>query len=138
MSVEITAVYEGRLRCVATHAPSDSQLITDAPLDNGGQGSAFSPSDLIATALGTCILTTMGLVADRHQIDLSGATVRVIKQMTSQPTRRIASLATDVTLPAAAVNDAQQRARLESAANRCPVHASLHPEIDAPIRFHYQ
>lgn len=138
MAVEITAIYEGGLRCLATHVPSESQLSTDAPVDNGGQGAAFSPTDLVATALGTCIMTTMGLVAARHDIDLTGTRVRVLKVMTAQPPRRIASLATDVIVPADAVSDEKHRSRLEAAANHCPVHASLHPEIEAPIRFSYE
>ncbi len=138
MAVEITAVYEGGLRCVATHGPSGSVLKTDAPQDNGGQGAEFSPTDLVATALGTCIMTTMALVADRHQVNLAGTRVRVVKVMTAQPTRRIASLATEVVLSAAAVSDDKMRGRLETAAQKCPVHASLHPDIDVPITFHYE
>lgn len=138
MAVEITAVYQGELRCVATHGPSGASLASDAPLDNGGRGAEFSPTDLIATALGTCVLTTMGLVAQRHAIDLSGMTVKVIKEMTQVPTRRIASLATEVVVPAGAVPEAADRKRLEAAAHKCPVHASLHSDIAAPLTFHYR
>jgi len=138
MSVEIYAVYEGSLHCVATHGPSQNSLVTDAPVDNGGSGSAFSPTDLVATALGTCVLTTMGLVAARHDVDLSTMTVRVIKEMTTQPVRRIASLVTEVKMPAGIVTESSMRERLEAAARKCPVHASLHPDIDAPIKFIYQ
>jgi len=137
MGVELTAVYEGKLRCVATHGPSMAKVATDAPVDNGGSGAEFSPTDLVATALGTCVLTTMGLVAARHDLDLSGMTVRVIKEMTQKPVRRIASLATEIIVPAAAVPEGSERDRLEAAANKCPVHASLHPEIDAPLTFRY-
>ncbi len=138
MGVKITAVYEGNLRCVATHEPSEATLATDAPLDNGGRGAEFSPTDLVATALANCVLTTMGLVAQRHGIDLSGATARVVKEMTQQPVRRIASLATEIIIPASAVPDAEHRIRLEAAAKHCPVHASLHPDVDAPLTFHYR
>jgi putative redox protein len=138
MSVEITAVYEGKLRCVATHAPSSATLATDPPVDNGGSGAEFSPTDLVATALGTCVLTTMGLVAARHEINLTGMTVRVIKEMTQQPVRRIASLVTDIVVPADAVTDQDMRDRLEAAARKCPVHASLHPDIHAPLNFKYE
>jgi putative redox protein len=138
MGVEITAIYEGKLRCVATHGPSMAKVATDAPVDNGGSGAEFSPTDLVATALGTCVLTTMGLVAQRHGIDLTGMTVRVIKEMTQQPVRRIASLATEIVVPAAAVPELNDRQRLEAAAGKCPVHASLHPEIHAPLTFVYQ
>jgi putative redox protein len=138
MSVLIHSIYEGKLKCVATHEPSQMTLITDAPVDNGGTGSAFSPTDLVATALGTCVMTTMGLVAARHQIDLTGMTVRVTKEMTQSPVRRIASLVTEVTVPARAVTDVSMRDRLEAAAAKCPVHASLHPDVNAPIQFIYQ
>ncbi len=137
MSVEITAVYEGKLRCVATHGPSTATLATDPPVDNGGSGKEFSPTDLVATALGTCVLTTMGLVAARHDIDLSGMTIRVVKEMVQQPVRRIASLVTEIIVPAAAVTDPSMRDRLEAAAKKCPVHASLHPDIHAPLNFKY-
>jgi len=137
MSVEINSVYEGKLKCVATHGPSEATLITDAPVDNGGSGSAFSPTDLVATALGTCVMTTMGLVAARHDIDLIGTTVRVTKEMTQKPVRRIASLVTEITVPAGAVVEASMRDRLEAAAGKCPVHASLHPDVHAPLKFTY-
>jgi len=138
MSVEITAVYSGSLRCSATHGPSGAVVATDAPADNGGSGAEFSPTDLVATALGTCVLTTMGLVAQRHDLDLSGMRVKVIKEMAQRPVRRIASLRTEIWVPAAAVPEQSSRDRLEAAAGKCPVHASLHPEIDAPLVFHYE
>ncbi len=138
MSVELTATYEGKLRCVAGHGPSGTSVVTDAPVDNGGSGTTFSPTDLVATALGTCVLTTMGLVAARHEIDLNGMTVKVIKEMTQQPVRRIASLVTTITVPAGAVTDSSMRERLEAAAKKCPVHASLHPDVNAPLEFIYE
>jgi putative redox protein len=135
MSVEITAVYQGQLHCEATHGPSGTKLLTDAPTDNGGRGASFSPSDLVATALGTCVMTIMGLVADRHQLDLSGTAIRVEKEMASTPVRRIASLKTKVTFPAGLDLQPEMRDRLVAAARKCPVHQSLHPDIDAPIDF---
>ncbi|MEO9595491.1 OsmC family protein [Rhodopirellula bahusiensis] len=135
MSVEITAVYQGQLHCEATHGPSGNKLVTDAPTDNGGRGAAFSPSDLVATALGTCVMTIMGLVADRHELDLSGTTIRVEKEMASTPVRRIASLKTQVTFPSGLEMQPEMRDRLIAAARKCPVHQSLHPDIDAPIDF---
>ncbi|MCR9209808.1 MAG: OsmC family protein [bacterium] len=135
MSVEITAIYQGQLHCEATHGPSGTKLVTDAPTDNGGRGSSFSPSDLVATALGTCVMTIMGLVADRHELDLSGTTIRVEKEMASTPVRRIASLKTKVTFPAGLDLQPEMRDRLVAAARKCPVHQSLHPDIDAPIDF---
>lgn len=135
MGVEIKAVYRGQLKVQATHGPSGSQLITEAPADNGGTGGAFSPTDLVGTALGSCILTILGLVAQRHDVDLTGTEVRVTKEMIQQPIRRIGRLETLVQLPATV--PAELRERLEAAAGKCPVHKSLHPDIEAPITFTY-
>ncbi len=137
MAVEIDALYAGDLRVEAVHGPSGIELFTDAPVDNGGQGKSFSPTDLVATALGTCVLTILGLVAQRHGVDLKGTKVHVTKEMVTDPIRRIGRLPTKVTVPAGAVDDADMRKRLEAAALKCPVHQSLHPDIDAPIDFIY-
>ncbi|TWT98432.1 OsmC family protein [Stieleria varia] len=137
MSVEITARYVGQLNCRAIHGPSLAELTTDAPTDNGGLGGSFSPTDLVATALGTCVLTILGLVAERHDLDLTGTTVQVTKEMVTSPVRRIGRLPTVVTVAASAVTDLSMRDRMEAAARACPVHKSLHPEIDAPISFVY-
>lgn len=102
-------------------------------MDNHGRGESFSPTDLLATALGTCILTTMGIYAERHGIDLRGARVAVLKDMTQAPPRRVARLTTEVRIPLPAAHP--QRGALEKAAQTCPVHASLHPEIEMPMRF---
>ncbi|MEL6105536.1 MAG: OsmC family protein [Planctomycetota bacterium] len=138
MAVEIQAEYVGSLGCRATHGPSHATVSTDAPVDNGGKGESFSPTDLVATALGTCVLTILGLVSERHDLDLSGATVTVTKEMIQKPVRRIGALRTIARIPAEAVKDASMRERLEAAALKCPVHQSLHPEIDAPIEFIYE
>ena len=137
MAVEINTTYVGELRCDATHGPSGATLSTDAPTDNGGRGASFSPTDLVATALGTCVMTILGLVAQRHDIDLKGTRVHVTKEMVSTPIRRIGSLRTVVTIPNGVVEDLSMRARMEAAARQCPVHQSLHPEIEAPIEFIY-
>lgn len=133
--VEITARYEGQLRCNATHGPSNAVVRTDAPVDNHGKGESFSPTDLVATALPTCMMTIMGIYAERHGIDLRGMHARTAKEMTQSPPRRIASLRTVITLPIASSHP--QREALENAAHTCPVHRSLHPEIAAPIEFVY-
>ncbi|QDT12121.1 OsmC family protein [Planctomycetes bacterium K23_9] len=138
MAVEITGEYVGSLGVVAKHGPSGAMLSTDAPRDNGGKGESFSPTDLVATALGTCVLTILGLVGERHELDLKGTTVHVTKGMISAPVRRIGSLKTIVTVPVGRVDDAEMRKRLEAAARKCPVHQSLHADIDAPIDFVYQ
>jgi putative redox protein len=134
--VEITAAYEGQLHCTATHGPSGSMLPTDAPKDNMGKGEAFSPTDLVATALGTCMLTTMAIVAQRHNIELAGARVRVTKEMVSQPSRRIGTLGVEIVLANGNLGD-EDRKRLENAALHCPVHRSLHPDVQVPVTFRW-
>ncbi|TWU66509.1 OsmC family protein [Crateriforma conspicua] len=137
MGVEIDVVYQGELACQATHDPSGIQLTTDAPVDNGGSGSSFSPTDLVATALGCCVMTILGLMAKRHDVDLVGTRVQVTKEMVTDPLRRIGSLVTTVTIPPGVSMEASMRQRFEKAARTCPVHASLHPDINAPIEFVY-
>lgn len=132
--VTITAKYEGDLCCTAVHGPSSATLSTDAPKDNEGLGRYFSPTDLVATALATCILTTMGIVARRHGIELKGASAKVEKHMQASP-RRIARL--PVELHVAGAFTAEQKKLLEATAHACPVHKSLHPDIDAPITMHW-
>lgn len=132
--VQIDAEYIGNLRCTAEHVPSGVTLTTDAPTDNHGLGASFSPTDLVATALGTCVATIMGIQADKHGLDLEGMTIHVEKEMASNP-RRIASLHTEVTMPTPL--DERTRKHLEQAARQCPVHHSIHPDIDVPIVFHW-
>lgn len=129
--VEVTMRYEGELHCTATHTPSGSTLPTDAPVDNNGKGESFSPTDLMATALGTCVLTTMAIVANNLGVDMQGATASVTKEMAPKPPRRIARLTCLVTMPPGIAHEHHER--LTHAANHCPVHQSLHPDIDAPI-----
>lgn len=131
-----TARYEGQLRTQATHVASGTSIQTDAPVDNHGRGEAFSPTDLVGTALGTCILTTMAIVAERHHIDLVGSTVDVKKTMSQEPPRRITQFDVDLTLPAT-LSEAD-RALLERVAHTCPVALSLNPEIRQEVRFIYQ
>ena len=119
----IDSRYQGQLRCLAQHGPSGTELETDAPTDNQGKGERFSPTDLVATALSTCILTIMGIVAERHGWDLTGADAKVEKTMTREAPRRIALLAVWIQLPAH-LND-QQRAVLIRAGEQCPVKRSL-------------
>ncbi len=134
--VEITATYEGQLHCTATHGPSRGTLGTDAPRDNMGKGETFSPTDLVATALGTCVLTTMAIVAQRQNLEIAGATVRVEKHMTTAGPRRIARLPVTVRVPGTFSDEDRQR--LEHAARACPVHKSLHPDIDAPVTIEWE
>lgn len=133
MAVEIDVVYRGELRCEATHGPSGAQVFTDAPVDNHGKGASFSPTDLVATALGGCILTILGIVAARHDLPLEGTTIKVEKHMVAEPVRRIGALPVVVTM-SCPVED-KMKVLLENSAATCPVHQSLHPEIDKPIDF---
>ena len=133
--VKITATYTGKLHCELVHGPSGSRIETDAPLDNNGNGEKFSPTDLVGAALASCTLTVMGIVAERDQIKLDGARVEIEKEMTSVPTRRIGSLKSQVRMPAGISQE--NRLKLERTALHCPVHKSLHPDIDAPILFIY-
>lgn len=131
--VEINIAYQGNLRCKATHEPSGSTMLTDAPRDNMGEGAYFSPTDLVGTALGSCMMTIMGIVAARENIDLSGSTVKITKEMTQSPPRRIAKLHVIITVPREL--DVQAQQKLRNAAMTCPVHKSLHPDVEVPIEF---
>jgi putative redox protein len=135
MAVEIDVEYQGDLHCRAVHGPSQSILTTDAPVDNGGKGELFSPTDLVAAGLGSCILTVMGLVARRRDIDLTGATVDVTKEMAQAPVRRIGRLTVTVTLPRTLSLSVEDRSLLERTADVCPVRQSLHPDVVVDIRF---
>lgn len=130
--VKITLEYQGGLHCTATHGPSGKTLETDAPVDNHGKGESFSPTDLVASALGACMGTIMGLYAENHGLDIKGTRIEVTKEMSANP-RRIGKLSTDIWFPAG-ISKSQA---LEQAARTCPVHASLHPEVEKPINFHY-
>ena len=131
--VEIKTEYEGQLHCNAHHGPSGTTIGTDAPKDNMGRGEAFSPTDLVATALGTCMLTTMGIVAQRQNLDMSGATIRIEKHMTTSGPRKIAKLPCEIRIPHTYGDDDRQR--LENAALTCPVKKSLAAEVDVPVVF---
>lgn len=133
--VQITVKYAGNKKCDLKH-PEGATLRTDAPRDIGGDASAFSPTDLVAAGLASCILTTMAMFAERNGLNLDGISASVEKHMTTPPApRRIGRLPVTVNLPASVPTD--MRERLERAGNSCPVHASLHAEVDAPIRYVY-
>ncbi len=133
--VKMSISYVGEKHCELTHEPSGSRIETDAPKDNQGLGARFSPTDLVGAALGSCILTTIAIVAERDGIDIRGAEADVEKEMVSQPTRRIGSLYTRVRLPARLTPE--QRKKLENSAHQCPVHKSLAAEVQASIAFEY-
>jgi putative redox protein len=137
MAVEIKITYEGGLNCTATHGPSRKMLNTDAPVDNGGRGATFSPTDLVATALGTCMATIMGMVAQRNNLNIDGLQIQVSKEMVADPVRRIGSLKTRLVFPEGITLSTADRAKLEAGAKACPVKQSLHPDVKMPIEFVY-
>ena len=130
-----TARYAGQLRTEATHVTSGTTIQTDAPTDNHGRGEAFSPTDLVSTALGACMMTIMGIVAERHQIDLVNTTYDVVKHMSTDTPRRIVQIDISFKMPAGLAP--ANRALLERAAFTCPVALSLHPDIKQNVAFLY-
>jgi putative redox protein len=133
--VEIEVAYLGQLRCSATHGPSGMLLTTDAPVDNKGRGEAFSPTDLVATALGTCMLTLMGIRAGEQGYPLEGMQLSVKKHMLSAPVRRIAKLEVGIRVPRGAEIAPAGRAVLVHAAHTCPVRLSILEAIEVPVSF---
>ncbi len=133
--VSINVTYEGELHTVARHGPSGCELTTDAPTDNEGRGESFSPTDLVATAIGTCMLTVMGIVARRHSWPLEGARADVKKKMATSPVRRIGALQIRIDMPEAL--DSNARIALEKAGLSCPVHKSLHEDVLVDVEFVY-
>jgi len=127
--------YQGNLRTVCIHLQSNNQIITDAPTDNHGKGEAFSPTDLVATALGTCMVTVMGIKANSIGIELEGTTAMVNKVMASNP-RRIAKVEITITFPQNKWDDATKNA-LEKTALHCPVAKSLHPDLEQVVEFEF-
>ena len=132
MTTSIT--YDGQLRCVATHNQSGTEMQTDAPTDNRGRGESFSPTDLVCTALGTCIITTMAIKAIDKGIELKGTSVNVQKYMSAEPPRRIVKI--DITVNAPQLHlEEKERQFLENIGNNCPVAKSLHPDVEQVITY---
>ncbi len=131
--VRIDVEYSGNLHTECLHEPSGTRIETDAPRDNEGLGERYSPTDLVATALASCILTTMGIVARRHDWPMEGATAQVHKHMVTSPVRRIGRLEARFRMPVGLPEEA--RAVLERAAHSCPVHRSLHPDVELDLEF---
>lgn len=134
MGVGIKGQYTGKKKTEMIHEPSGSIIATEAPKDNGGEGLLFSPTDLVAAAFGSCVVTTIAIVAERSGIDITGTHFRVEKEMQQDP-RRIGSIPLEVHLPGK-LTDAE-RQKVELAGRACPVHKTLHPEVKADIRFVY-
>lgn len=129
-----SVIYEGNLRTVATHTQSGNAIETDAPVDNGGQGSRFSPTDLVAAALASCMCTIMGLAANAHGIDLGRINCDVEKIMVKDP-RRIGEIRVGLRFEGPQTYDDKARAILERAALTCPVFESLHPDCKKTVSF---
>lgn len=128
------SIYLGELRTKCVHLKSNTEIITDAPTDNHGKGEAFSPTDLVATALGACMMTTMGIVAQRDNLDLAGINMEITKVMTSAPPRAIAEIHITFNFNGIKLSDDQQ-IKLKNTALTCPVSLSLDPEIKQVIEF---
>ena len=129
------SIYLGQLRVESIHLKSQEVIITDAPTDNNGKGEAFSPTDTVASALASCMLTIMGIVAARKDWDIKGAAAQITKVMASSP-RRIAEVQIVLTMPQSVNHlDDEERSLLEVAARNCPVAKSLHPDLKQVICF---
>ena len=129
-------IYTGQLRTQATHLRSKTQIQTDAPIDNNGRGESFSPTDLVATALGSCMMTIMGIKAENKGWNLDNTTIEIEKIMAANP-RRIETIKVAIDFPKTAPTDQKAKEILESAARNCPVTKSIHPEIHQDIQFHW-
>jgi uncharacterized OsmC-like protein len=134
MSVGISGKYLGAKKVELLHEPSGSILITEAPRDNGGEGKSFSPTDLVVAALGSCILTTLAIVAERSGLTVDGMRMEAVKNMHSDP-RRLGYVPVTIHLPASLLE--HERQKLERAALACPVHRSLSAEVEAVVAFVY-
>ncbi len=134
VSMHIT--YNGDKKSTLIHDDSGTKIYTDVPKDIGGDGSSFSPTDLVGAALASCIGTTMAMFAERKELDLTGLEIHVTKEMYTGTPRRIGKLISTVTIPAGRI-PVDQREAFERVAHTCPVHRSLHPDVEAPIEFIY-
>ena len=130
-----TIIYKGDLRTEMLHLGSGSKVETDAPLDNQGKGERFSPTDLVATALGSCMLTIMGIAARTHSMDIDGTRMDIEKGMVADPQRRIGRIGIRIIMPQNGHYDTKARAILEKAALTCPVYLSLHENVEKAIEW---
>ena len=127
--------YIGGLRTSSVHERSGNEIVTDAPIDNKGKGEAFSPTDLLATSLGNCMLTTIGIAAQEHGFNIDGATCEITKIMAANP-RRVEEIVTVLQFPGSGYSDKEKKI-IELAANTCPVVYSLHPDLKKTVSFNY-
>jgi putative redox protein len=129
-----TILYEGNLRCNAKHLQSGNSIETDAPTDNRGKGERFSPTDLVCTALATCMITTMAMKATDLGIELKGTTVDVKKHIFADP-RRIGKIDVEVIYPSTLILDEKDKTILQRVGDSCPVMKSLHPDIELNVKY---
>lgn len=132
----VHTIYRGDLRTIAVHLQSGSEIITDAPADNQGKGEAFSPTDMVATALGSCMMTIMGIAARTHEFDVDGTELSITKIMQSNP-RRIGEIVVNIDFPPVAYTEKQKKI-LQVCAETCPVALSLHPDVKQTVRLNYK
>lgn len=131
-----TILYNGALRCTTVHLQSGTQIETDAPTDNRGKGERFSPTDLTATSLGLCLITTVGMKADDMGINIDGSELEVTKHMSKEPPRRIVQIDVVVRFNASGLEEKDKQI-LENTGNTCPVARSLHPDLVQNITYHW-
>jgi putative redox protein len=136
MATTATLLYEGQLRCKATHHQSATMIETDAPVDNRGKGERFSPTDLLCVSLGTCIITTIGIKAADMNIDINGTTLQVQKYMLSEP-RRVGKIEIAIHFPSNALISEKDKIILERVGNNCPVQKSLHPSLEMMVTYNW-
>jgi uncharacterized OsmC-like protein len=131
----IRTVYIGELRTEATHVKSGVKIISDAPTDNHGKGESFSPTDLLAASLGSCMATIMGIASRTHNINIDGTKIRITKVMANNP-RKVSEVHVEFDMPENTYSE-KEKEILDRAARTCPVALSLHPEIKQEVRFNY-
>lgn len=132
----VSAKYIGDLRMECVHNQSGTKIVTDAPSDNQGKGESFSPTDLCATALGTCAMTIIGIYAKNHGVDVTGAEVEITKTMSADP-RRIGKIEAVFKMPARSYS-AKEKTSIERCVHSCPVHLTLHPDVEQVFTFIWQ
>jgi uncharacterized OsmC-like protein len=132
-----TILYEGNLRCKAQHLQSGTSIETDAPTDNKGKGERFSPTDLVCTALATCIITTMAIKTDTMGIELKGTSINVKKHMVTDPIRMIGAIDVEINFPKSLILEEKDQVILKRVGDNCPVTKSLHPDVKLNIVYNY-
>lgn len=136
MGVKISGEFVGGLNTAMTHRLSGSRIITDPPLDNGGEGKSFSPTDLLATAAGSCVMTIMAIYAKKNNIDLKGMHCDVEKHMSDTPPRRVSAIDINVYMPRVLTKDLREK--LEAVGNTCPVLLSLGQDVVVSKKYLYE